>query len=108
VTPRNTTVQRITQVVHPVGRGKKKELLAHVIQEHDWSQVLVFTRTKFGANSVADFLVKKGITAMALHGNKSQTAARRRSPASRAATSAPWWPPTSPRAASTSTTCRTW
>jgi ATP-dependent RNA helicase RhlE len=74
VTPRNTTVQRITQVVHPVGRGKKKELLAHVIHEHDWSQVLVFTRTKFGANSVADFLVKKGITAMALHGNKSQTA----------------------------------
>ncbi|MDE2605733.1 MAG: DEAD/DEAH box helicase [Burkholderiales bacterium] len=74
VTPRNTTVQRITQVVHPVGRGRKKELLAHVIQEHDWSQVLVFTRTKFGANSVAEFLQKKGITAMALHGNKSQTA----------------------------------
>ncbi|MGV3493942.1 MAG: DEAD/DEAH box helicase, partial [Ramlibacter sp.] len=74
VTPRNTTVQRIEQVVHPVGRTKKKELLAHVIQEHDWSQVLVFTRTKFGANHVADFLNKKGITAMALHGNKSQTA----------------------------------
>jgi ATP-dependent RNA helicase RhlE len=74
VTPRNTTVQRITQVVHPVGRGKKKELLAHVIQEHDWSQVLVFTRTKFGANNVAEYLHKKGITAMALHGNKSQTA----------------------------------
>jgi ATP-dependent RNA helicase RhlE len=74
VTPRNTTVQRITQVVHPAGRGKKKELLAHVIQEHDWSQVLVFTRTKFGANSVADYLKKHGIEAMALHGNKSQTA----------------------------------
>jgi ATP-dependent RNA helicase RhlE len=74
VTPRNTTVQRITQVMHPVGREKKKELLAHVIQEHDWSQVLVFTRTKFGANHVADYLNKKGITAMALHGNKSQTA----------------------------------
>lgn len=74
VTPRNTTVQRITQVMHPVGRGKKKELLAHVIQEHDWSQVLVFTRTKFGANSVAEFLTKRGIQAMALHGNKSQTA----------------------------------
>ena len=74
VTPRNTTVQRITQVVHPVGRGKKKELLAHVIQEHNWSQVLVFTRTKFGANSVAEFLTKRGISAMALHGNKSQTA----------------------------------
>jgi len=74
VTPRNTTVQRITQVIHPVGRGKKKALLAHIIQEHNWSQVLVFTRTKFGANSVAEFLNKNGITAMALHGNKSQTA----------------------------------
>ncbi|MEP6824769.1 MAG: DEAD/DEAH box helicase, partial [Ramlibacter sp.] len=74
VTPRNTTVQRITQVVHPVGRGKKKALLAHIIQEHNWSQVLVFTRTKFGANSVAEFLTKNGIEAMALHGNKSQGA----------------------------------
>jgi len=74
VTPSNTTVQRITQVVHPVGRGKKKALLAHIIQENNWSQVLVFTRTKFGANNVADFLIKQGITAMALHGNKSQTA----------------------------------
>src|SRR3954471_15492297 len=74
VTPRNTTVQRITQVVHPVGRGKKKALLAHIIKEHDWSQVLVFTRTKFGANNVAEYLEKNGISAMALHGNKSQTA----------------------------------
>jgi len=74
VTPRNTTVQRITQVVHPVGRARKKELLAHVIKEHDWSQVLVFTRTKFGANNVAEYLNKNGITAMALHGNKSQSA----------------------------------
>ncbi len=74
VTPRNTTVQRITQVVHPVGRAKKKQLLAHIIQEHDWSQVLVFTRTKFGANNVAEFLTKNGIQAMALHGNKSQSA----------------------------------
>ena len=74
VTPRNTTVQRITQVVHPVGRSKKKALLAHIINEHNWSQVLVFTRTKFGANHVAEFLNKNGITAMALHGNKSQGA----------------------------------
>ncbi|HUR89179.1 MAG TPA: DEAD/DEAH box helicase, partial [Ramlibacter sp.] len=74
VTPRNSTVQRITQVVHPVSRAKKKELLAHVIKEHDWSQVLVFTRTKFGANNVAEYLNKHGVTAMALHGNKSQTA----------------------------------
>ena len=74
VTPRNTTVQRITQVIHPVGRSKKKALLAHIIQEQNWSQVLVFTRTKFGANNVAEFLTKNGIHAMALHGNKSQTA----------------------------------
>jgi len=74
VTPRNTTVQRITQVIHPVGRGKKKALLAHIINEQNWSQVLVFTRTKFGANNVAEFLTKNGIQAMALHGNKSQAA----------------------------------
>ena len=74
VTPSNTTVESITQVVHPVGRGKKKPLLAHIIEAHSWSQVLVFTRTKFGANNVAEFLNKHGITAMALHGNKSQTA----------------------------------
>jgi ATP-dependent RNA helicase RhlE len=74
VTPRNSTVQRITQTVHPVGRAKKKQLLAHIIQQHDWSQVLVFTRTKFGANNVAEFLSKNGINAMALHGNKSQSA----------------------------------
>jgi ATP-dependent RNA helicase RhlE len=74
VTPRNTTVQRITQVIHPVGRGKKKALLAHIINAQNWSQVLVFTRTKFGANNVAEFLEKNGISAMALHGNKSQAA----------------------------------
>jgi ATP-dependent RNA helicase RhlE len=74
VTPRNTTVQRITQTIHPVGRAKKKALLTHIINEHNWSQVLVFTRTKFGANNVAEHLTKNGIPAMALHGNKSQTA----------------------------------
>ena len=74
VTPRNTTVQRITQTIHPVGRGKKKALLTHIINEHNWSQVLVFTRTKFGANNVAEHLSKNGIEALALHGNKSQTA----------------------------------
>jgi len=74
VTPENTTVQRIKQVIHPVGRQQKKALLAHIINTKQWSQVLVFCRTKFGANHVADFLNKQGITAMALHGNKSQTA----------------------------------
>ena len=74
VTPRNTTVERIAQVVITVGRAKKKALLAHLIEQNNWSQVLVFTRTKFGANHVAEALAKSGITAMALHGNKSQSA----------------------------------
>ena len=74
VTPRNTTAQRIAQTIYPVGRNRKKDLLAHIIQQNNWNQVLVFTRTKFGANQVADFLNKQGISAMALHGNKSQSA----------------------------------
>ena len=74
VTPGNTTVQSITQIIHPVGRGKKKALLAHIIGQHNWSQVLVFTRTKFGANNVAEYLTKNGIQALAMHGNKSQAA----------------------------------
>ena len=74
VTPPNTTVERIAQVIYPEGRARKKDVLAHLIGENDWSQVLVFTRTKFGANKVADFLNDRGIKAMALHGNKSQSA----------------------------------
>ena len=73
-TPPNTTVERIAQVIYPVGRNRKKDVLAHLVGENDWSQVLVFTRTKFGANKVADFLNDKGIKSMALHGNKSQSA----------------------------------
>ncbi|RMX15664.1 DEAD/DEAH box helicase [Vandammella animalimorsus] len=74
VTPPNTTVQRISQVICPVGRQQKKAALLHIITSRDWSQVLVFTRTKFGANHVAEFLNKNGVSAMALHGNKSQSA----------------------------------
>ena len=74
VTPPNTTVERIRQLIYPVGRNRKKDVLAHLVGEGDWSQVLIFTRTKFGANKVADFLNERGIKAMALHGNKSQTA----------------------------------
>jgi ATP-dependent RNA helicase RhlE len=74
VTPRNTTVELIKQAIYPVGRERKKDLLLHLMQAADWSQVLIFTRTKFGANRVADFLNEHGISAMALHGNKSQTA----------------------------------
>ncbi len=74
VARRNTTAESISQVVHPVDRERKKELLAHLIQTHDWKQVLVFTRTKHGANRLAEQLSEQGITAMAIHGNKSQTA----------------------------------
>ncbi len=74
VTPPNTTVQRIRQVIYPVARDRKMALLKHLLDTHGWSQVLVFTRTKFGANQVAQFLNEHGISAMALHGNKSQTA----------------------------------
>ena len=74
VTPPNTTVERIAQLIYPVGRTRKKEVLAHLIDQGNWSQVLVFTRTKYGANNVAEYLTKHGIKAMALHGNKSQSA----------------------------------
>ncbi len=74
VTPANSTVQRITQSWSLISRDKKKQALAHIILKNDWNQVLAFTRTKFGANDVAAFLEKQGISAMALHGNKSQSA----------------------------------
>ena len=73
-TRRNSTVELIAQRIHPVARDKKKELLAHLIQRGDWHQVLVFTRMKHGANRLADWLNEHGIGAMAIHGNKSQTA----------------------------------
>jgi ATP-dependent RNA helicase RhlE len=74
VTPRNTTVERITQVVHPVDKGRKRELLSHRIGTENWSQVLVFTRTKHGANRLAEQLTGDGLNAAAIHGNKSQGA----------------------------------
>ncbi|MFG6447410.1 DEAD/DEAH box helicase [Roseateles sp. BYS180W] len=74
VARRNATADTIDQLIHPVDRDKKKELLAHLIERHDWHQVLVFTRMKHGANRLAEFLNKNDITAMAIHGNKSQGA----------------------------------
>ncbi|HEX9389903.1 MAG TPA: DEAD/DEAH box helicase [Usitatibacteraceae bacterium] len=74
VARRNSTVEMITQKVHPVDRDKKKELLTHLIKQNNWHQVLVFTRTKHGANRLAEGLNKSGITALAIHGNKSQSA----------------------------------
>jgi ATP-dependent RNA helicase RhlE len=77
VARRNTTAELVTQKVHPVDRDKKRELLTHLIKEHNWFQVLVFTRTKHGANRLAEQLGKDGISAMAIHGNKSQSARTR-------------------------------
>jgi ATP-dependent RNA helicase RhlE len=74
VARRNSTVEMITQKVHPVDRDKKKDLLIHLIKQNNWHQVLVFTRTKHGANRLAEQLNKSGITALAIHGNKSQAA----------------------------------
>jgi ATP-dependent RNA helicase RhlE len=74
VSRRNSTVELIAQRVHPVARDRKKELLAHLIKQGDWHQVLVFTRMKHGANRLADYLNEQGIGAMAIHGNKSQSA----------------------------------
>ena len=71
---RNSTVEAISQKIHPVDRDRKKELLAHLIKSQDWHQVLVFCRMKHGANRLTDFLNDQKITAMAIHGNKSQTA----------------------------------
>src|SRR5574343_581071 len=77
VARRNATADTIAQKIHPVDRDRKKELLAHLIQANNWHQVLVFTRMKHGANRLVEFLTKQGITAMAIHGNKSQSARTR-------------------------------
>ena len=74
IAARNSTVEVIAQKVHPVDRDKKRALLTHLIREHNWHQVLVFTRTKHGANRLAEQLDGDGISAMAIHGNKSQGA----------------------------------
>ena len=77
VTPRNSTVDAVAQRVHPVDRDRKRELLAYLVGRNDWRQVLVFTRTKHGANKLAEQLVRDGISAEAIHGNKSQGARTR-------------------------------
>ncbi|ELX13586.1 ATP-dependent RNA helicase RhlE [Janthinobacterium sp. HH01] len=74
VARRNSTVEVIAQKIHPVDRDKKHPMLAHLIKANDWHQVLVFTRTKHGANKLVEQLGHDGIGAMAIHGNKSQSA----------------------------------
>ncbi|ACO76614.1 ATP-dependent RNA helicase, DEAD box family [Azotobacter vinelandii CA] len=74
VTPPNTTVERIEQRVFRLPAGHKRALLAHLVTQGAWEQVLVFTRTKHGANRLAEYLDKHGLPAAAIHGNKSQNA----------------------------------
>ena len=74
VARRNTAAELVTQVVHPVDRERKRELLSSLIKANDWKQVLVFMRTKHGSNRLAEQLGKDGISAAAIHGNKSQGA----------------------------------
>ncbi len=74
VARRNTTAERVSQVVHQVDKKRKRELLSFLIGSQNWQQVLVFTRTKHGANRLAGQLAKDGLRSAAIHGNKSQGA----------------------------------
>ena len=73
VTPRNSTVDKISQVIHPVDKVRKTDLLSHLIKQGDWHQVLVFSRTKHGSDKLVRRLAKNDIHAAAIHGNKSQS-----------------------------------
>ncbi len=77
VAARNTTAERVDQTVYIVDQAHKRDILSHMITESGWHQVLVFTRTKHGANRLAEKLVKDGLSAAAIHGNKSQAARTR-------------------------------
>jgi len=77
VARRNTPAELVAQVQHPVDHARKRDLLAHLIKTGDWRQVLVFCKTKHGANRLAGQLDKSGIEADAIHGNKSQNARTR-------------------------------
>ena len=72
VSPRNTTVKSVKQWIHPVDKKQKSALLAHLIEQNQWTQVLVFARTKHGSDRLCRQLNTKRIPAIAIHGNKSQ------------------------------------
>jgi len=74
VSPENTTAKKIKQIVHPVDKKKKSALLLELISQNKWQQVLVFTKTKHGANRLARYLESYGLKSSAIHGNKSQGA----------------------------------
>lgn len=77
VSPRNSTAHSVEQWVIPADKKRKPQLLSQLLQDNQWKQVLVFTRTKHGANRLAEHLQKNNITAAAIHGNKSQGARTR-------------------------------
>ncbi len=77
VSPRNSTVKLVEQIVLPVDKARKSALLTHLIKQNKWQQVLVFSRTKHGANRLTRHLEGKGIKALPIHGNKSQAARTR-------------------------------
>jgi ATP-dependent RNA helicase RhlE len=77
VAPRNTASELVKQTVHLVAKDQKRDVLSHLIKQNAWTQVLVFTRTKHGANRLAEKLERDGIAAVAIHGNKSQNARTR-------------------------------
>jgi ATP-dependent RNA helicase RhlE len=70
----NSATNLVEQTVHLVDKTRKSELLCHLIKENNWQQVLVFTRTKHGANKLTEYLLQEKITALAIHGNKSPSA----------------------------------
>ena len=74
VSKANSTSHKVEQTVHHVDKERKKELLIHLLNKNSWKQVLVFTRTKHGANKLSEALIKDKITSAAIHGNKSQGA----------------------------------
>ena len=74
VAPRNTTASLVEQLVHPVDKAKKPALLSHLIRSQEWTQAIVFSRTKHGANRLVEYLMGDGISAAAIHSNKSQGA----------------------------------
>ena len=77
VARQNTTAETVSQIIYPIDKKRKRELLSFMIGPNNWQQVLVFTRTKHGANKLTKQLIQDGISAAAIHGNKSQGARTR-------------------------------
>lgn len=107
VARRNTASDQVTQHVHFVDKKRKRELLSHMIGKGNWQQVLVFTRTKHGANHLAEQLNKDGIRSAAIHGINRKVRVPVRWLILNRVTFAYWWRPISLRAVWISKSCRT-